>query len=47
MSIEEFDTICDKFTNKEIFLCNNKGELIKDESKSLIKKNMIIKCCGR
>jgi len=38
MSIEEFDTICDKFTNKEIFLCNNKGELIKDESKSLIKK---------
>ena len=38
MSIEEFDSICDKFTNKEIFLCNNKGELIKDESKSLIKK---------
>ena len=38
MSIDEFDSICDKFTNKDIFLCNNKGELIKDESKSLIKK---------
>ena len=38
MSIDEFDSICDKFTNKDIFLCNNKGELNKDESKSLIKK---------
>jgi N-acetyl sugar amidotransferase len=38
MNIEEFDSICDKFTNKDIFLCNNKGELIKDENKSLIKK---------
>lgn len=38
MTIEEFDVICDKFTNKELFLCNNKGNLIKDEHKNLIKK---------
>ncbi len=39
MTVEEFDKICDKFTNKDIFLCNNDGKLIKDENKSLIKKN--------
>ena len=38
MTIEEFDVICDKFTNKDLFLCNNKGNLIKDEHKNLIKK---------
>ena len=44
MTVDEFDIICDKFTNKDIFLCNNEGKLIKDENNSLI-KNMIIKFC--
>ncbi len=38
MSVEEFDIICDRFTNKDIFLCNNDGKLIKDEHNCLIKK---------
>ena len=38
MTVEEFDIICDKFTNKDIFLCNNEGKLVKDENNSLIKK---------
>ena len=36
---EEFIKICDKFTNKSLFICNNKNELIKDESGNLILKN--------
>ena len=36
---EEFINICDKFTNKSIFRCNNKNELIKDEKLNLILKN--------
>ena len=35
LTMEEFDTICDKFTNKELFKCNQAGELIKDEQKKL------------
>jgi hypothetical protein len=38
-SQDEFDNICDKFTNKNLFQCNNKGQLIKDETGSLILKN--------
>ena len=38
MNIDNFDKICDKFTNKDLFLCNNRGELVKDENKNLIKK---------
>ena len=36
---DEFINICDKFTNKNLFLCNNKNELIKDEKFNLIQKN--------
>jgi N-acetyl sugar amidotransferase len=36
---EEFINICDKFTNKSLFLCNNKNELIKDKDGNLILKN--------
>ncbi len=39
MTIEEFDKVCDRFTNKRIFMTNNKGELIRDASNSLIKAN--------
>ncbi len=35
LTIDEFDEICDRFTNKEIFRCNQAGELIKDEEKKL------------
>jgi hypothetical protein len=35
---EEFVNICDKFTNKNLFLCNNKNELIKDKDGNLIVK---------
>lgn len=38
-SLEEFESICDKFTNKKLFKCNNNGELIKDEEKNLILNN--------
>ena len=35
---EEFVNICDKFTNKSLFLSNNKNELIKDKDGNLILK---------
>ncbi len=35
VSIDEFNEICDKFTNKEIFKCNQAGELIKDDKGNL------------
>ncbi len=38
MSEEEFKKICDKFTNKKIFKCDQKGDLLKNEYGSLIKK---------
>jgi len=40
-SLKEFKDICDNFTNKEIFQCNNKGELIKRSDGSLILKKNI------
>jgi N-acetyl sugar amidotransferase len=33
---KEFTNICDNFSNKKIFKCNNKGELIKQDDGSLI-----------
>ena len=38
-SREEFIKICDKFTNKSLFQCNNNNELIKDEKLNLVLKN--------
>lgn len=35
---EEFINICDKFTNKSLFLCNNQNKLIKDKDGNLILK---------
>ena len=37
LSLEEFIKICDKFTNKKIFKCNQAGELIKDDFGNLVK----------
>ena len=39
LTTEEFDKICDRFTNKGLFLKNNSGELLRDSSNSLIKVN--------
>ena len=39
ISIEEFDVICDRFTNKELFKVGKNGKLIRDEKNSLIKIN--------
>lgn len=38
MTVEEFIGICDKFTNKEIFVTDVNGNLIKDKHGNLIKK---------
>jgi len=37
LTVDDFDIICDKFTNKKIFKCNQSGELIKDNHKNLKK----------
>ena len=39
MSIKEFIKICDRFTNKKLFLKDSSGNLIKDESGNLTKIN--------
>ena len=42
MNLREFEKICDKFTNKNLFKTNNKGQLIKDKNGSLIKNYNIL-----
>ncbi len=39
MKENDFKKICEKFTNKKIFKCDQKGDLLKDENGNLIKKN--------
>jgi len=39
VSLNEFDAICDRFTNKSIFKKNENGELLRDSSYSLLKVN--------
>lgn len=39
LSVKNFEDICDRFTNKEIFLKDGNGELLRDSSNSLIKIN--------
>ena len=39
ISINEFTDICDKFTNKKIFKCDQSGKIIKKDNGSLIKLN--------
>ena len=39
ISEQEFHDICDKFTNKEIFLTNEDGSIKKDDEKNPILKN--------
>jgi len=39
MRLEEFIQICDRFTNKKLFLCDARGNLIKDHRGNLTKIN--------
>jgi len=39
LSIEDFDNICDRFTNMDIFLKDENENLLRDSSKNLIKIN--------
>lgn len=39
LAVEEFAKVCDKFTNKELFLTDSQGELIKDQQGNLTKIN--------
>lgn len=39
MTVEEFIKVCDKFTNKKLFVCDSKGNLVKDKDGNLTKIN--------
>ena len=39
MPLDEFDMICDRFTNKKIFARDNRGDLLKDADGNLTKLN--------
>ena len=39
LSIEEFDKICDRFTNFDLFEKDSNGKLTRDISNSLVKTN--------
>ena len=37
LKLDEFNRICNRFTNKKIFKCDKSGKLIKDEKNQIIK----------
>ena len=39
ISLDEFVRICDRFTNKKLFACDARGNLIKDARLNLTKVN--------
>lgn len=39
MTIDEFIKTCDRFTNRKLFVCDSKGNLVKDKYGNLIKTN--------
>ena len=39
MSLEEFQDICDKFTNRKLFVSDRKGNLVREADGSLVKIN--------
>jgi N-acetyl sugar amidotransferase len=39
MTLDEFVRICDRFTNKKLFVCDARGNLVKDKSGNLTKIN--------
>lgn len=38
MALDEFIKVCDRFTNKKLFVCDNSGKLVKDKNGNLIKQ---------
>ncbi len=39
MTLDEFIQVCDRFTNKKLFLCDARGILLKDREGNLTKIN--------
>lgn len=39
MTLEEFQRVCDRFTNKKLFVCDVRGNLMKDKDGNLTKVN--------
>ena len=39
MDLEEFIRVCDRFTNKKLFVCDSRGNLVKDKEGNLTKIN--------
>ena len=39
MTLEEFIKVCDRFTNKKLFVCDSRGKLVKDKDGNLTKIN--------
>jgi hypothetical protein len=39
LTLNEFETICDKFTNKSIFQVTSEGQLFRDKNGNLVKIN--------
>ena len=39
MDVDEFKAICDRFTNRQLFLTDNNGDLIRDNNENLTKVN--------
>jgi hypothetical protein len=39
MTLEEFIRVCDRFTNKKLFVCDTRGNLVKDSQGNLTKIN--------
>jgi N-acetyl sugar amidotransferase len=39
MSVDEFIRVCDRFTNKKLFVCDSRGNLVKDQDGNLTKIN--------
>ena len=39
MDLAEFQRVCDRFTNRRLFVCDNSGRLVKDKHGNLVKTN--------
>jgi hypothetical protein len=39
MTMDEFRSVCDRFTNKRLFRCDRHGELVRDRDGNLVKIN--------
>lgn len=39
MTLDQFIEVCDRFTNKKLFICDSRGNLVKDKDGNLTKVN--------